>query len=267
MARFHNLELDPAPDEPDRLKRHPDAGDRDEQYWLRLADENRRQGHHENALRFYSRALELDKSLAQGWLGQVQMLIALDECPEAELWARKALELFRNHGDLLAARSQALARLGNRSEALALCDGAIKQEGQSAYRWVVRGELLVRERRDLDRHCFDKAMLLDRDWLVPLEIAAVYAYYQLPGKAAGRLRQAAELAPDNPYVWYRRACCELELGLEGAARKSLRQCVELAPNHVGPARLWPASTPADGRPSAFWAGCCTCGAEAPGRTA
>ena len=33
-------------------------------------------------------------SLVAGWLGQVQMLVFLGEYPEAELWARKALELF-----------------------------------------------------------------------------------------------------------------------------------------------------------------------------
>jgi tetratricopeptide (TPR) repeat protein len=232
MPRFDNLELDPTPEEPDGPRGPAPAAARDERHWLWLADENRRQGHFDNALRFYSRALEMDKSLATGWLGQVQMLIALDECPEAELWARKALELFRNHGDLLAGRAQAAARLGNRAEAQSLCDAALKQEGQSAYRWLVRGELLVRDRQGLDRHCFDKAVQLDPDWLVPLEIAAIYAYHRLPGKAVARLRQAAELAPDNAYVWYRKALCERELGLDDAARKSLRRCLEASPNHV-----------------------------------
>jgi tetratricopeptide (TPR) repeat protein len=234
MPRFNNLELDPTPDDPGeaRLRKEGDDGDRDERYWLRLADQNRRQGHHDNALRYYSRALELDKSLVQAWLGQVQMLIALDEYPEAELWARKALELFRNQGDLLAGRSQALARLGDRSEALALCDSALKQEGQSAYRWMARGDLLVSQRGDMDRHCFDKAVLLDKDWLVPLEIAAIYMHYRVPGKALAWIRQAAEQAADNPYVWYRKACCELALDLDDAARKSLRRSLQLAPNYA-----------------------------------
>jgi tetratricopeptide (TPR) repeat protein len=232
MARFKNLELDPTPDEPDGAKLRAEGGERDEHYWLRQADRERRQGHHDNALRFYSRALELDKSLVAGWLGQVQMLVALEEYPEAELWARKALDLFRNHGDLLAGRAQALARQGDRPEALALCDAALKQEGQSAYRWLVRGELLVAQRQDLDRHCFDKATLLDKDWLVPVEIAAIYLHHRVPSKALMRLRQAAELAPDNAYVWYRKAVCELKLDLEDAARKSLRRCLELSPNYV-----------------------------------
>jgi len=37
------------------------------------------------------------------------MLIALEEYSEAELWARKALELFRNQVDLQAARARRCA--------------------------------------------------------------------------------------------------------------------------------------------------------------
>jgi tetratricopeptide (TPR) repeat protein len=231
MARFRNLEIDPEPEDADGAKARIESAAQDDQHWLRLADENRRQGHHDNALRYYSRALESDKSLVKGWLGQVQMLIALDENVEAELWSRKSLELFRNHGDLLASRAQALFRLGNRSDAMSLCDGALKQEGQSAYRWMVRGELLVAGSDDLDRHCFDKAALLDKDWLIPVEIAGIYTYHRLPSKAIARLRQAAELSPEQVYIWYCKGRCELELGLESSGRKSLERCLELIPNH------------------------------------
>jgi len=80
---------------------------------MKAAGEERRNGLHESALRYYSRALELDKSQAAGWVGQVQMLVAMNECPEADLWSRKALELFKNNPDLLAARAQALCRIGD----------------------------------------------------------------------------------------------------------------------------------------------------------
>src|SRR5260221_355056 len=114
MPRFDNLELDPPAEDPHGPQARRGADAVDEGHWLRLADENRRQGHYDNALRYFSRALEVDKALVSAWLGQVQMLIALEEYPEAQLWSRKALELFRNHGDLLAAQAQALARLGER---------------------------------------------------------------------------------------------------------------------------------------------------------
>ena len=56
-------------------------------------------------LRFYSRALEEDKTLIVGWVGQVQMLVQLGELKEAETWARKALELYPNNPELLAGRA------------------------------------------------------------------------------------------------------------------------------------------------------------------
>lgn len=213
------------------------AEPRDDQYWLKQADADRRQGMHENALRYYSRALELDKSLISGWLGQVQMLVLLGEYPEADLWARKALELFRNQPDLLAARAQALCRKGDRSEARAICDGAFAQPGQSAYRWMVRGELMVATGQEMDRYCFDKAALADSDWLVPMESAGIYQYYDQSNKAIVFLRKAATACPDNAHLWYVQAMCEDELGLTDAARRSVRRCLDLKPHHADAAAL------------------------------
>src|SRR5262245_61188761 len=196
MARFDRLELDSAqPDPGDQPDRRAElAGD--ERTWLKKADVERRRGLYENALRMYSRALEEDKSQVVGWLGQVQMLIALGEFPEAETWARKALELFKNHGDLLAGRAQALSRLRDRTQAVASCDAALAQAGASAYRWIVRGEIMIAG-GDVDRYCFDKAVQADGDWLVPLEIAQVYLYHCRPSKALMRARQAVEQAPEE----------------------------------------------------------------------
>lgn len=205
--------------------------ERDEHHWIRVAGDERRNGFHETALRYYSRALELDKSLVQGWLGQVQMLIALGEYPEAELWSRKALELFRNNAELLAARAQALCRTGDLKSAQASCDAAIGQQGMFSYSWIARGELMLVRRDRTEEYCFDKAVQLDADWLVPLEIGAVYEHYGRPAKALTRTRQALEKAPDQPYCWYRQGQCELALDLVNPAEKSFSRCLQLAPKH------------------------------------
>jgi tetratricopeptide (TPR) repeat protein len=199
---------------------------------MRKADEHRRRGLHENALRYYSRALELDKSLTAGWLGQVQMLVLLDEYPEAELWARKSLEIFKGHGDLMAARAQALARIGDRTQAMELADAALRQEGHSAYRWMVRGELLVMARDEVDRHCFDKAVGVDRDWLVPLESALIYLHHEQASKGLLRARQAVEMSPQSFYAWFVQGQCEQALGFDRQAGDSYRRVLELSPRHV-----------------------------------
>jgi tetratricopeptide (TPR) repeat protein len=233
MPRFDRLELDPSqgmPDEGGRTKRM--ELERDEHYWLRLADSERRRGLYENALRYYSRSLELDKSQVTGWVGQVQMLIALDEIVEAELWARKALELFKNHGDLLAGRAQALCRSKDRSQAAAVCDAALSQPNVTAYRWQVRGEVMIVTRSPVDRYCFEKAMQLDSDWLVPLEIGQAYLYHGYPSKALGYARQAVTKAADQAFPWYFQGVCERELGVCDAAVRSFRRVLEIVPNHA-----------------------------------
>jgi Tfp pilus assembly protein PilF len=203
-------------------------------------------------LRYYSRALEEDKSLVAGWIGQVQMLVLLEEAKEAAVWSRKALELFPGNGDLMAGGAQAHCRMGDSRQAHALCDGAINQEGVSAYRWMVRGELMLAGRQGVESHCFDKAQQIEHDWLVPLEISLTYLYYGSPGKALSRVRLAVEAAPECFHPWYVQGLCQMRVGLDRHARQSFNRCQELCPGHVdsrsrlaeldvqgwSPARLW-----------------------------
>jgi tetratricopeptide (TPR) repeat protein len=228
MPRFDRLELGAEP-----LAGHAGAdrarpAQRD---WLRQADQERRKGQYEAALRCYSRALEQDKTAVAAWAGQVQMLTLLGEAPEADTWSRKALELFPGNGELLASRAQALARLGKLQEAMALSDGSLAAAGQSAFRWLARGELMVALGQSTDRHCFDKAYQIEADWLVRLEAAAICLHYQKASRGHAFARQAVELAADQFHAWYVRGCCEAELGLEQQAEQSLLHCLQLCPGH------------------------------------
>jgi tetratricopeptide (TPR) repeat protein len=204
---------------------------RDEKYWLTQADQNRRAGQYEDALRHYSRAVELNRSLVSAWVGQVQMLIMLGEYPEAELWARKALELFKSHAELQAARGQALCRKGDIKNAQVAVDQAISQPGLTAYPWLARGDVMLAQKDPVEEYCFDKAVQLDPDWLVLIEIALIYQFYRRHAKALTRCRQAVEKAPDQPFCWYQQGQCEAAMGLKSAARRSLKQCLDLQPKH------------------------------------
>lgn len=238
MTRFDLLEFDDG--EPGRKPATPEiAADHDEHHWLRAADAERREGFFENALRFYSRALEINRTVVSGWVGQVQMLIALGECVEAELWARKALELFRNNGDLIAGRAHALARLGNLREALPLSDASFKLEGPGGeggagggYRWMVRGEIMLAQQERVDAHCFDKAVQLDSDWLVLVEIAQIYRYRRKPSAGLMMARKAVERMPASVYCWYVQGLCEMEMGIPASAIRSFNRCLEIKPGHL-----------------------------------
>ena len=160
------------------------------------------------------------------------MLVQLEEFPEAELWSRKGLELFPTNGELMAGRAQAFCRMGDMKQAHALCDGSLRQPGQSAYRWLVRAEIMVAARQDMDRYCFDKAQEIDADWLVPLEAARIELYYGRPGRALARIRRALEINAEAPYVWYVQGVCQADFGLSRAARDSFQRCLELSPRHA-----------------------------------
>ncbi len=229
--RFDKLELDPSDDRPPDRPAAAARVDKDEHHWMRLAGENRRTGNYENALRFFSRALEVNKALVPAWVGQVQMLVQLHEYPQASLWSQKALELFPSQGDLMAGQAQAECRMGNVKKAYALSDGALRQRGESAYRWQVRGELMVNGKERTDRHCFDKAQLAEPDWLVPLESAIIYSFYNVFSKAQQRAQMAVEKAPDAYYAWYILGASQAKIGFSNPAIASFNRCLELCPRH------------------------------------
>lgn len=230
MARFDKLEFD-EPEDDTQVESAEQKVHKDEHYWAKLADTHRRDGNYENALRFYSRALEIDKSLIEGWVGQVQMLVLLKEYPQASMWAKKALELFPNHGDLLAGRAQSECRQGNQGDAVSLSDGALNQHGETAYQWQVRGELMLVMKQKTDRHCFDKAQVLSRDHIVPLESGLIYMHHRIFMKAQQRLQAALDREIDSHYAWYLMGVCQNESGLPDKARQSFERCMELCPNH------------------------------------
>jgi len=236
VARFEHLEFGPDPSEQEANRARP-AGyvpprHDDERTALKRADEFRRRGQYENALRQYSRALEQDKSLVTGWIGQVQMLVQLGEAPEAELWSRKALELFPGNADLLAGRAQALARMGDAKRAGESSDASLAATGKSGYRWQVRGEWMLAARHKLEEHAFNKAEQLDKDWLVPLESALIYLHYRFASRAVARARLATEAAPDQYFPWYVRGRAESEAGFSRPASESFVHCLQLCPGHV-----------------------------------
>ena len=96
---------------------------------------------------------------------------------------------------------------------------------------MVRGEVMLAGGQEVDQHCFSKAVQLDSDWLVALEIGQIYLYYRKPTKAIMFFRTAVERATDQAYAWYVQGCCEQELGLSGPAKASFLRCLDLKPNH------------------------------------
>jgi len=231
-GRFSNLEFE------DERQAHVSAHqhalqraiDRD---YLVEANELYRWGRFEEALRLYTRALKEDRAAVRAWVGQVQMLVQLDECHEANVWSDKALELFRGNGELLAAKAQACARLQDHKTALACSDGSLKAAGSSSWRWTARGEVLLAKGEKQHEGCFEKALLEPKtDWFDRLVIASVYLYYDRITNALVLLKEAMEMEPTRGYIWHQMGLCQQRLGLVAAARTSFDRCVELAPGYL-----------------------------------
>jgi tetratricopeptide (TPR) repeat protein len=184
-------------------------------------------GEFEQALRYFTRALELDRTLVPAWVGQVQMLIELDELRETELWVDKALELFRDQGELLSAKGVVKARRGDRRAGMACSDSALAARGSSAYRWLARGEILLVRGETQVSATFDRAMQEEgANWFTRIWAARIYRRYGRHTPAALLARQATETGAQHPYAWYIRGLCERDLGL-GAYRLSLQRALQL----------------------------------------
>lgn len=235
MSRFRNLEIpnDLTQEAPPVLTRGSGTQETQKKRyknsphdWMNDADAHRRRGRYETALRSYGRALECQRTFAPAWVGQAQMLILLDEPRQAEMWSVSGLKTFPNNPDLLAARAQAIGRLGRPSEAMPYSDAAIGGDGNSAYRWQVRGELMITQRSANADHCFDSAEQLDPDWLVKTDNAMIFRFHRAPLRGLRRASAATASAVDVAWAWLVQGICQHESGFTAEARKSIERAIE-----------------------------------------
>lgn len=250
MARFSNLEYDDEPGD----KRNPvpalpvespnsstqpapwpaqESGYRevrDEEVYVEKAFAQYQLGNFEQALRYYSRALEFNPNCEAGWLGQVRMLLELGELKEAGVWASKSLNIFRNHPDLMAARAVAACRLGERTVALEFSDSATSApNSNSIYVWLSRGEVLLATRGSKGQFCLEKAKSIagTNDWFTTLLVSRIYYFYRQYARAMEEARAAMERKPSNPFVWLVLGNCQERLHLYTKAKESYRQALQL----------------------------------------
>jgi tetratricopeptide (TPR) repeat protein len=160
------------------------------------------------------------------------MLVQLDECHEARVWSDKALEIFRNNGELLAAKSQACMRLKDKQAALACSDASLQVPGSSPWRWIARGEVLLATGQKHAEDCFQKALLEPAaDWFDRVVIGRIYLYYRRASNALYHIQAALDADAANGYVWFEKGHCEGALRLVAAAAESYERCLELRPDY------------------------------------
>lgn len=254
-GRFSSLEFDGQGRDEEKLPhRQGGAGEAvTAQAYVAKARAADQWGEYETALRLYTRALQEDRAAIPAWVGQVQMLVLLGECREARMWSDKALELFRNNGELLAAKAQACLRQRERNDAMACSDASLAAPGSSAWRWQVRGEVLLDQQRRHAEECFQKSLAeADADWFDRIVIARIYLRYNRATNALSYAQAAAGMRPTHGYVWFVLGNCQKSLGLKPLAQESYQRCLQLREGY-GPALR--AIERLDDRPTLFgWAG-------------
>ena len=203
---------------------------RDAAHYVALAVDARRIGAHETALQHFTRAVREDRATIVGWVGQVQMLVELAEYSEARLWADKALELFRDNGDLLAAKAQACVRIGDLVTAQATCDAAMRSPGTSAWRWAVRGETLLARGEALARTSFQKALAEPTaDWFDRTLVATMHLFHRKAAAAIEYAQAGVAAQPTAPYAWLVLGRCQAALGWGEQAEETFGRALELTP--------------------------------------
>jgi Flp pilus assembly protein TadD len=226
MSRFVNLEFGGQAGE--QSPAEASAIVKDEGFYQREAQAAFEEADFEKALRSYAKVLEFSPHHAAAWTAQVRMLLELDRCDEARLWADQALERFPREADLLAAKAVVLARCGETQTALAFSDAAVAENGASPYVWLARGEVLLAAREALADYCIDKALMLAAgDWAAAWQGARIHVRHGQGALALGLLRKAVERNPAHWVLWLELGRCQEALGLAGAAEKSFTQAREL----------------------------------------
>lgn len=233
-GRFGKLELQQTPQ--NRVQEEPrtlGTPVRTPEDDLRMAYESARAGCFETSLQLHTHALRGSRALTPAWVGQVQMLVELTEYPEARLWADKALELFKNNGELLAAKAQACLRHGAYDAAVVCTDASLQSPGSSAYRWRVRAEVMLRQTADRARDCFEKSLAEQgADWFDRVQIARAYLFHKRPAAAIPYAQAAVDLHPGSAYAWLVLGRCFGASGMAERAAASFERSMQLPGGHA-----------------------------------
>ncbi len=230
MDRFSQLEFgsdDTAP----QSGKSPGEPARDAEYYYKEATKYWLAADYELALRNFSRVLEQNNTIFEGWAGQVLMLVELGEYREAGVWADKALELFPEHPELLALKALACVRDAKMDQAVAYSDNSVGKENLTPRVWLTRAEIFLGRKGPIAEGCINKAVGCAGKLgpIVKLEAGRLSVQEaQLRGGTPLSQGGGPGLAP-RPLAWYELGCCQAGLGLAEAVH-SLAQCLNLRPD-------------------------------------
>ncbi len=232
MGRFDHLEMNDGL--PDREGVDPNyTGVIDENYYLDKANEAFVVEDYERALAYYSRTLQYNIGLEDGWLGQLCCLSELGELQESIMWSNRALERFPKSSRILAARAVAESRIGRTAAAMGYSDSSLSAQGVMAYTWIARGEVVTEWNPMNAKACFSKAIEMEpHNWEVRARIGRVYAMRECHHQALEHFRQAARLNAESYVCWYWVGRCSEAMGEAQDAATAYRRALSVRPGYA-----------------------------------
>ncbi len=190
-------------------------------------------GEYQKALRAYSRAMQVDHSAVEPWIGQILALLKLKQQREATMWAMRAVELFPEDARLASLQGLTMALSGARQRAISCSDFAMgRPNGSSAFTWAIRGQILSHCENPNARFCFDKVLETREsdDWRILAQVGDFLLTEKKWARALEFLRPAAELHSVNPWLWKRLGFANERLSFTQPALEAYRAALEINPN-------------------------------------
>jgi serine/threonine protein kinase/predicted TPR repeat methyltransferase len=206
-------------------------------------------GRHEEAVRCYDRALELEVHNAGTWSDKGVSLRRLGRLEEAIDCHEEALEQDAHDVGAWVNKSACLIDLGRREEADSCYNKALKLDPRNAGAWSDRGGNLS----NLGRHeeairCHDRALELDQqDAGAWVNRGRCLGYLGRSEEAIHCYDKAIELAPLLAAAWSNKGYALVSLGRHEEAVHCYDKALELGPREVG---AWNNKA----APSIAWAG-------------
>ena len=217
----------------------PDALDQEWNYTDRAESLNRAghrlllRGFFQDAARVFERATRYDRSHYGAHVGHTEALILLGHIGSAAEAAQDALERYGRNCEVGAARAHVFMHQGDLDTAIQYMDIAAEHAPDSAYVWLIAGELRLALGRGLEGSldCFNKARRSMTPWPdVDVRIALAFMEWGEFDLAMHSLLGLTKEDPKLPLAWLLLGDLHRVLEEPGEARRCYRRVAKLVPN-------------------------------------
>ena len=238
--RFGELRQDLEPllmDETGEVLGQPEPGSLRAGEWSDKGTSLSSLGRHDEALRCYDRALEIDPRYAMVWSNKGYTLHNLGRYVEAVACCDMALEIYPRYGYAWNNKGITLNSLGRYDEAMRCYDMALEIDPKHAYAWSNKGNSLSDlGRNDEAVRCYDRALELDPRYALAWSNKGDSLHSLGRNDEALRCCDSAlAIDPRHTNAWSNKGISLSDLGRHDEALRCCDRAVEIDPRD---ARAW-----------------------------